>query len=91
MPRSHRADQIEGLLRQADSSLEKWLRTAKKRGAGMLRQGADDVQVGLKKLSARLEQVERERTVTPPEQPKREPKAPASKPTRARTGVARKP
>jgi len=60
-------------VRKADETVEEWLR----RGAGALRQQVDGLQVGLKKLSAGLEQLQRER------------KATASKPRRA--AVARKP
>jgi hypothetical protein len=69
VPRSSRADQMEAILRQADASLEKWFFGAKQRGAGILRQRVDDLQAGLKKLSAGLEQVERERAAAPREQP----------------------
>ena len=86
---SRRTDQMEAMLRQADASLEKWFRGAKKRGAGILRQRVDDLQAGLKKLSAGLEQVERERVVTQSEQPDREQKVTPRK-RRARPAVARK-
>jgi hypothetical protein len=80
---------MEALLRQADASLEKWLRAAKTRGAGILRQRVDDLQIGLKKLSAGLEQVEQKRTVMPSEQPDGEQKLPPRK-RRARPATARK-
>ena len=90
VPRSQYADRIEAMLRQADANLEKWFRRAKKRSAGILRHRVDDLQVGLKKVSAGLEQAERERAVTPSEQPEREQKVTPSK-RRARPAAARKP
>lgn len=87
--RSNR-DQMEAMLRQADASLEKWFRGAKKRGAGILRHRVDDLQAGLKKLRTGLEHVEKERAATPTAEPHREPKGTASK-RRARLALARKP
>jgi len=81
---------MEAMLRQADASLEKWFRGAKKRGAGILRHRVDDLQAGLRKLSAGLEQLERERKVTQSEQPAPEKKITPSK-RRARPAIARKP
>jgi hypothetical protein len=81
---------MEAMLRQADASLEKWFRGAKTRGAGILRQRVDDLQAGLKKLSAGLEQHEREHTVAPVEKPVPTPKVTVAK-RRARPTVARKP
>lgn len=81
---------MEAMLRQADANLEKWFRRAKKRSAGILRHRVDDLQAGLKKVSAGLEHLERERAVTPSEQPDREPKVTTSK-RRARPSVAGKP
>jgi hypothetical protein len=88
--RSQRADQMEALLRQADASLEKWLLGAKTRGAGILRHRVDDLQAGLKKLSAGLQQLEGERAVTKSDQPDRAQKVTPSK-RRARPAAARKP
>jgi hypothetical protein len=87
---SRRADQMEAMLRQADATLEQWFRGAKKRGAGILRQRVDDLQAGLKKLSAGLEQLEHKRTVTPSEPPAEE-KQVTPKKRRARPAIARKP
>ena len=81
---------MEAMLRQADASLEKWFRGAKARGAGILRQRVDDLQAGLKKLSAGLEQHERERAVAPVEKPEAMPKVPPAK-RRPRQAAARKP
>lgn len=50
-------DGVEAVLRQADRTLDQWFR----RGAGALRQQVDDLQVGLKKLSTNLEQLEKRR------------------------------
>ncbi len=92
VPRSSR-DQMEAMLRQADASLEKWFRGAKQRGAGILRHKVDDLQAGLKKLSAGLSQVERERAAAPKEEPvrsenatprKRQPRPAAHKPAASR-------
>jgi hypothetical protein len=80
---------MEAMLRQADASLEKWFRGAKTRGAGILRQRVDDLQAGLKKLSAGLHQVERERAVAPVEKPDPMPKVTVAR-RRARPTVARK-
>jgi hypothetical protein len=81
---------MEVILRRADASLEKWFRLAKKRTAGIIRHRVDDLQAGLKKVSAGLEQVEGERAVTLSEQPDREPKVTPSK-GRTRPAAARKP
>ena len=81
---------MEAMLRQADASLEKWFLGAKKRGAGILRHRVDDLQAGLKKLSAGLQQLEGERAVTESDQPNRAQKAIPSK-RRARPAAARKP
>jgi hypothetical protein len=81
---------METILRQADASLEKWFRGAKKRGAGILRQRVDDLQAGLKKLSSGLEQVERERAAAPEAKPDQMPKVTVAK-RRSRPTVARKP
>ena len=78
------------MLHQADASLEKWFRGAKKHGAGILRHRVDALQAGLKKLSAGLEHAEKERAATPTAQPEREPKVTLSK-RRARPALARKP
>jgi hypothetical protein len=56
--RTNRADRVEAVLRHADATLERWFRRAKKRGAGALRHQVDNLQAGLKKLSAGLERVE---------------------------------
>ncbi len=89
VPQSQR-DQMEAMLRQADASLEKWFRGAKKHGAGILRERVDDLQAGLKKLSTGLEQLQRGRAVAPAEKADRMPKAPTGK-RRARPAVAGKP
>ncbi len=81
---------MEAMLRQADASLEKWFRGAKKAGAGILRQRVDDLQAGLKKLSTGLEHHGKERAAAQTAQPGREPKVTVSK-RRARPAAARKP
>jgi hypothetical protein len=81
---------MEEMLRDADAAFEKWFRGAKKRSAGVLRHRVDDLQAGLKKLSAGLEHVEKERAVTPTVEPEAEHKA-ASRKRRARPAIARKP
>ena len=78
---------MEAMLRRADATIEKWFRQAKKRSAGILRHRVDDLQAGLKKVSAGLDHVEHEREFTPSEQPDREPKATPTK-RRARPAVA---
>jgi hypothetical protein len=88
--RSRGADRMEAMLRDADAAFEKWFRGAKKRSAGMLRHRVDDLQAGLKRLSAGLEQVEKERALTPTVQPEGEHKAPPRK-RRPRPAIARKP
>src|ERR1700736_6664179 len=75
---ANRADRVEAVLRHADATLETWFRRAKKRSALALRQGVDNLQGGLKKLSVRWEQSEGE--------PK-----PAPIKRRARPAIARKP
>jgi hypothetical protein len=81
---------MEAMLRQADASLEKWFLGAKQRGAGILRHRVDDLQAGLQKLSAGLEQVERKRAAAPREQP--EPSEQVTPRTRRpRTPTVRKP
>jgi hypothetical protein len=79
---------MEAMLRQADASLEKWFRGAKQRGAGIVRHRVDDLQEGLKKLSAGLEQVERERAAAPNEPEQNEKVTPRKR--RPRAPVARK-
>ena len=87
---SKRADRVEVVLRQADAAFEKWFRRARKQSAGVLRDRVDDVQAGLKKLSARLEQLEQDQKVTvPAKQTDREPVALPSK-RRPRLATARK-
>jgi len=81
---------MEAMLRQADASLEKWFRGAKKRGAGILRERVDDLQAGLKKLSTGLEHLQKERAAKPTGQLDREPKVTVSK-RQARPALARKP
>ena len=81
---------MEALLRQADASLEKWFRAAKKSGAGMLRQRVDDLQAGLKKLGTGLEKLEKERLVPPSQEPVRERKVTVSR-RRARPAATSKP
>jgi hypothetical protein len=78
MSPAKRVDRMEMTLRQADAALEKWFRLARKRSAGALRHQVDSLQAGLKKLSAGLEQVERE------------PKA-ATRRRATRPSIARKP
>jgi len=78
---------MEAMLRDADAAFEKWFRGAKKRSAGVLRHRVDDLQAGLKKLSAGLEHVEKERAVTPTAQPEGDHKATP----RRRPAIARKP
>lgn len=67
-------------MRKADATLDQWFR----RGAGALRQQVDDLQVGLKKLSANLEQLERSRRSTESGKAPR----PASKSSGKRTHAA---
>lgn len=81
---------MEAMLRQADANLEKWFRGAKKRGAGILRQRIDDLQAGLKKLGTGLEKLEKERAVTPSEEPVREQKVTVGR-RRARPAATSKP
>jgi len=81
---------MEAMLRDADAAFEKWFRGAKKRSAGVLRHRVDDLQAGLKKLSAGLEQVEKDRAVTPTAQPQGDHTARPRK-RRARPAIARKP
>ncbi|HVH64895.1 MAG TPA: hypothetical protein VM674_02580 [Candidatus Acidoferrum sp.] len=50
-------DSVEAVLRKADRTLDQWFR----RGAGALRQQVDELQVGLRKLSSNLEQLEKRR------------------------------
>lgn len=87
--RSRSSDRMEAMLRDADAAFEKWFRGAKKRSAGILRQRVDDLQAGLKRLSAGLEHLEKERAV-PMAQPEGEHKATPRK-RRARPAIARKP
>jgi hypothetical protein len=78
--RASRADRVEVVLRRADVAFEKWLRRARKQSAGVLRHRVDDLQAGLKKLSAGLEQLERDHKLTLPiKQTEREPAAAPSK------------
>jgi len=88
--RSRRTDRIEAMLRDADASLEKWFRSAKKGSAGILRRRVDDLQAGLKKLSVGLEQLQRDRTVKPSAQPEGDLKV-APRKRRTRPAIARKP
>jgi hypothetical protein len=81
---------MEAMLRQADASLEKWFRGAKQRGAGILRHRVDDLQAGLRKLSAGLEQVQRKRGAAPREQPEPSDEVTPRK-RRPRPAVGRKP
>jgi hypothetical protein len=88
--RTKRSDRVEVVLRHADAALEKWFRRARKQSAGVLRHRVDDLQAGLKKLSAGLEQLERDHKVTlPTKQTEREPAAVPSK-RRPRLAIARK-
>jgi hypothetical protein len=80
--RKQRADDMEAVLRRADATLETWFRRSKKWGAGALRQRLDDLQGGLKTLSARLEQVEQAPKVAPAKR--------ATRPTVARKPAARR-
>jgi hypothetical protein len=86
---TNRADRVESVLRQADATFEDWFRRAKKRSAGVVRRQVDNLQVGLKKLSAGLGQVEHGPTITAA------PKAAPGKITparrRPRLTIARKP
>ena len=50
-------DDVEAVLRKADATLDQWFR----RGAGALRQQIDELQAGLKKLSANLQRLEKTR------------------------------
>jgi hypothetical protein len=61
---ANRAERVESVLRQADATLEDWFRRAKKRSAGVLRRQVDSLQVGLKKLSAGLGQMEHGPTIS---------------------------
>jgi hypothetical protein len=81
---------MEAMLRDADAALEKWFRGAKMRSAGVLRHRVDDLQAGLKKLSAGLEHVEKERAATPSVEAEADHKATPRK-RRARPAIARKP
>jgi len=88
--RARAADRVEVVLRRADVALEKWFRRARKQSAGVLRHRVDDLQAGLKKLSAGLEQLERDHKVTlPTKQTQPEPAAVPSK-RRPRPATARK-
>jgi len=87
---SRSADRMEAMLHQADASLERWFRAAKKGGAGVLRQRVEDLQAGLKKLSAGLEHLEKERAVTPIAPPEGDHKVTVRK-RQARPATARKP
>jgi hypothetical protein len=88
--RSRRPDRMEAMLRDADASLEKWFRSAKKGSAGILRRGVDDLQAGLKKLSVGLEQLQHNRTVKPSAQAEGDLKV-APRKRRTRPAIARKP
>ncbi|HET9847068.1 MAG TPA: hypothetical protein VFR68_00750 [Candidatus Dormibacteraeota bacterium] len=48
-------DGVEAVLRKADATLDQWFR----RGAGAIRQQVEELQAGLKKLSANLEHMEK--------------------------------
>jgi hypothetical protein len=73
---------MESVLRHADATLEVWFRRAKKRSASVLRHRIDDLQVGLKKLSAGLETLERDQKVTLSNQPETEQKVTPRRRTR---------
>jgi len=81
---------MEAMLHQADASLESWFRAAKQRGAGALRHRVEDLQAGLKKLSAGLEHLEKERSVTPTAPPEGDHKVTPRK-RQARPATVRKP
>ena len=66
-------------MRKADETLEEWIR----RGARVLRNQVDGLQVGLRKLGTGLEQLEQEHT---PAEAK-----PAARTPRRRTAATRKP
>lgn len=82
---------MEAILRRADASLEKWFRGAKQRGAGILRHRVADLQAGLNKLSAGIEQLERERALTPPSEPAEPNQKATPRKRRPRPATARKP
>lgn len=71
MSPANRTDRVEAVLRRADATLESWFRRAKKRGAGALRHQVDNLQAGLKKLSAELGQLEGEPGAAPSKRRKR--------------------
>ena len=73
MSRANRSDRVEAVLRHADATFERWFRRAKKRSAGALRHQVDNLQAGLKKLSAGLEQVEQGPKVAPAKRATRPP------------------
>jgi hypothetical protein len=60
-----RADGLEAVLREADATIETWFLRSKRWGAAALRQRLDDLQGGLKRLSARLERVDVESRIVP--------------------------
>jgi hypothetical protein len=82
---------MEAMLRDADARLEKWFRAAKKGSAGILRHRVDDLQAGLKKLSTRLEHLERERAISPTAQPEGDDHKATPRKRRPRPAIARKP
>ena len=61
---ANRADRVESVLRQADATFEDWFRRATKRSAGVARRQVDNLQAGLKKLSAGLGQLEHDHPIT---------------------------
>ena len=77
-------------MRHADATLEVWFRRARKRSAGVLRHRIADLQVGLKKLSAGLETIERDHKVTLSNETEPDPKVTPTK-RRVRPATARKP
>jgi hypothetical protein len=54
-------DDVEAVLRKADATVDHWFR----RGAGALRQQIDELQAGLKTLSANLQRMEKSRKSRP--------------------------
>lgn len=74
--------------RQASVVFARFLDRAKQRGAGALRHQVDDLQVGLKRLSAGLEQLERSHRAVAPKRSTRPAASRKSAPKRKLTKAA---
>jgi hypothetical protein len=77
-------DGVEAVLRKADATLDQWFR----RGAGALRQQIDELQDGLEKLSANLQQLEKSRKSAGSGKPERS--GSTASPKRSRSTAPRK-